>query len=134
MASYDQDSLFRFINAAIAGKPAAPEDALAAAHALLDVFSGKDLKKEMGIKRKPGQRGAAVKMSSVTIDSPLFGVAQGYVAKRYKYQEAIEAIAELTGKDERTAKEYLKALKPRAERAHKLCLWMESVAVPSEKS
>lgn len=126
--SYDKESLLRFVNANLNGEVANPEDANAAAEALLDMLCGADLRRDLGLVRKPGQRGAARDMNSVTIDSPEFGIALKYVAKRCQHKDAVDAIAVLTIKNEKTAGKYLKQLRDRAQRAHELRLWLKSVS------
>ena len=132
--TYDKESLLRFVNATINGEPADREDANAAAEALLDMLCGADLRRELGLVRKPGQRGAARDMDSVTIDSAEFGIALKYVAKRCQHKDAVAAIADLTKKEEKTAVKYLKQLRDRAQRAHELRRWLESASTKKEKS
>lgn len=126
--SYDKESLLRFVNATLNGEAADQCDVDAVAEALFDLFCGADLRRELGLVRKPGQRGAACDMDRVTIDSPEFGIALKYVAKRCQHKDAVAAMVDLTKKEEKTAEKYLKQLRDRAQRAHELRLWLKSVS------
>ncbi|MDA9981525.1 hypothetical protein N9H39_02065 [Gammaproteobacteria bacterium] len=128
---YTQEQIFRFINDAIKGRELDKDSAMAAADALIDYFSGIDIKKKLGLDRKRGQHGQILDTSKVYIDDPLFGIVVSYVAKQITYAQAKEKFKKQVGKGvgDRTIERYIADIKPRAESEYRLQLWLESVAV-----
>lgn len=123
---YDFETLKRFINDALHGDN---PDNKAAAEALLHVIEGKDIQKEMGLKKKIGGRGKKIDVDNLGFNDEAFWVAMGYIAskedgspleyiKPIKYGKAVERLMDITGKEIDTCKKYLTAMKPHAQQQY----------------
>ncbi len=118
---YSLEQIDRFIRSTLQGPemgPLSDEDRRAAAWALLALLQGNDVRKELGIDRKRGQRGQekGSSVDEITLDHPVMGVVMEWRSGGLKYGKAKEKIMKITGLGESTVKGRMTALKPRAEK------------------
>ena len=127
--SYDTDSLYRFINAIGSHSQPDQKDAVAAARALEAVLGGVDIKKELGLTRKKGQRKKAKGTDNSSIDSKEFFIVYQLVSEQITPGEAKAKLRPLIKLSDRVIERRIKEMRPHAEETMKVINWMKSVAV-----
>jgi hypothetical protein len=110
---YDKDRLKRFINDALHGEPSDDEARQAAAHALLDAYNGKDIRREMGWEP---ERGPVYNMDALTLDHPAFGIMTERLKNRLTAKQAKAELHRLFPTvSDRQIERYMAKLRPRAQ-------------------
>lgn len=111
------------------GEPPDKDLCHAAACALQDyLYFATDLRKELGLAKKRGQRGRKIKPEQ---NSVIVNAVARWIVGAAGYADTVNKIAELAQVDDRTAKAYMAAAKPAAENLLKLL--EATVAKTSEK-
>ncbi len=118
---YDYDRVNRFIMGTLkeGQEPVTEEDVKAAAYALLAVFQGQNILKDMGVEKKRGERGAEFKIDEYTIDHQAMGIVMEWRSGGLKYQDALNEFMRITGAKTAAAKNLMRDLRPRAEKTIK---------------
>lgn len=128
---YNLDLVLGFVNAFGSNKTPTDEQIKAARHALEDVLmDGIDLRKELGLSRKRGQRKKCLMPPRGTAKSrEVSAVVTAFVSKRITYPIAVGRVEELCHCSKRTAQRYIQELKPDAEKFLRSFAFFKALAV-----